>query len=527
LPVGEKPILQRAIEHVTAAGIEQIGLVIGFHAEMIRDFVKKQFPSLRIRFMVNPKFESTNNAFSLLMAREFFNAESKKNKPLHDLLLMDADIVFSPHLLPFLLNEGSPNRIAMRVAGHHDEEEVRVQVDALGNVLVIGKTTPLADAFGESLGIEFFSSLAAQRLFEILEQRVRAGEGRHEFYEATFQAMIDQGIRFKAVDVSSFPAIEIDTPEDLFAAEALVLRSTAIRNNLDEDPGPPLLTYDYKKSVKSSLSDELINTYLLRPLAGLVVRVFYRTPITPNHVTFASTIAGLVAASLYLKGDAFLTAIAGLCVTLKDILDSADGQLARAKQQYSRRGRFLDSLGDFVVDVAVFGALGWVLYASSGDWRMIVLSILGLFGITLRVSYHVFYQTSFLHLEQKYEVNRITENITTNDLTGDLVALRLQKAFQLIYGWQDRLMLRVDTWCRHGRADREFLIHWYSHPMGLRLSGLVGFGTELFLLMVCSLFNALALYLVLNVFFMSGIVLVSVLYRRWYLSATLPLKGQS
>ena len=231
LPVGGKPILQRAIEHVAATGIEQIGLVIGFQGEAIREFVKKQFPSLRIRFIVNPKYESTNNAFSLLMAREFFYAGTQEKRPLHDLLLMDADIVFSPRLLPFFLNEGSPNRIAVRITGHHDEEEVRVKVDALGNVLVIGKTTPLAEAHGESIGIEFFASHEAQRLFETLEQRVRSGDGRNEFYEASFQAMIDQGMCFKAVDVSSFPAIEIDTPEDLRAAEALVMTQQEASKN--------------------------------------------------------------------------------------------------------------------------------------------------------------------------------------------------------------------------------------------------------------------------------------------------------
>lgn len=287
------------------------------------------------------------------------------------------------------------------------------------------------------------------------------------------------------------------------------------------------MTYEYKKSLKSGLSDEVINTYLLRPLAGLIVRVLYRTPVTPNQVTIASTIAGFVAAGLYLKNEAFYTAVAGLCVTLKDVLDSADGQLARAKQQYSRIGRFLDSLGDFVVDVAVFGAIGWVLFSSSGDWWVIALSILGLLGITLRVSYHVFYQTSFLHLEEQYQVNRVTEDITADDLAGDPAALRLQKTFQFIYGWQDRLMLRVDTWCRRGCADRDFLSRWYSDPKGLRLSGLIGFGTELFLLMACSVFNELALYLMLNVFFMSGIVLLSVFYRRWYLNAILLAKGQS
>ena len=283
--------------------------------------------------------------------------------------------------------------------------------------------------------------------------------------------------------------------------------------------------YYYKKTLKSTLSDELINTYLLRPIAGVIVWALYPTPITPNQLTIASTVAGLIAAGFYLHHEAAFTAIAGLLVTLKDLLDSADGQLARARQQYTRIGRFLDSIGDFVVDVAVFGAIGWVLYSTTRDGWMIVLALLGLVGITLRVSYHVYYQTSFLHLEEKYQTNRLTEEITKEDLTGEPLALALQRCFQVIYGWQDRLMIRIDDWCRRGRLDREFSIRWYSDPVGLRISGLIGIGTELFILMVCSVLNALQTYLFLNVFLMNAVLTISILYRRWYLGPTISTKG--
>lgn len=272
--------------------------------------------------------------------------------------------------------------------------------------------------------------------------------------------------------------------------------------------------YNYRSSLKSSLSDELINTYLLRPIAGLIVWGLYYTPITPNQVTMASTLVGVLAAVFYLEGNAQATAVAGLCITLKDILDSADGQLARAKQQYSRIGRFLDSIGDFVVDVAVFGAIGWVLFVPNGDGWMLVMALLGLVGISLRVSYHVFYQASFLHLEKKYENNRVIEEIREEDKTGDAVVLRLQKIFQFIYGWQDRLILAIDNWCRDGRGDQQFLSRWYADTTGLRTSGLLGFGTELFLLMICSVMNQLELYLYLNLFLMNGILAVGILYRK-------------
>ena len=222
LPVAGKPILQRLIENVSTAGIEKIGIVIGYNAHAIRSFVRKQFPFLRIQFMVNPKYESSNNALSLLMARNFHHGQKDSAAHSEELLLLDGDIVFPPDLLPHLIAQSSSNKIAVRVRGDHDEEEVRVKIDGAGNILVIGKTTPLAETYGESIGIEILSSSSARRLFEILEQRVRSGEGRTEYYEATFQKMIDEGEKLSAIDVSNFATVEIDTPEDLHVAEEMV-----------------------------------------------------------------------------------------------------------------------------------------------------------------------------------------------------------------------------------------------------------------------------------------------------------------
>jgi choline kinase len=231
LSVGGKPILQRIIENVVAAGIHEIGLVIGYKAQAIRSLVKERFPFHRIRFIVNPKYESTNNAFSLLMAHEFVLNKKNPAAAPQDLLLLDADILFSPDLLLFLLNQQSSNKIAVRIEGTHDEEEVRVKANHSGTILAIGKSVPLDETLGESIGVEVFSSSGAQRLFEILEQRVRSGIGRTEFYEASFQALIDEGIELKAVDVSRFPSVEIDTPEDLLAAETMVSRSEFTTTN--------------------------------------------------------------------------------------------------------------------------------------------------------------------------------------------------------------------------------------------------------------------------------------------------------
>ncbi len=277
--------------------------------------------------------------------------------------------------------------------------------------------------------------------------------------------------------------------------------------------------YSYTSSIKSDASDEVINTWLIRPLAGIFVRLVFHTPITPNQVTILSTLIGLLAAYQYLGGTPTAFVVAGLLVTLKDVLDAADGQLARARQQFSRRGRFLDSIGDFIVNAALFTAIGSVLYALTRSSLYPALAFLGFLGITLRVSYHVYYQTAFLHLRNAYKVNRLTEEIRNEDESGDKIALTLQKVFQCLYGWQDRLMVRIDTWSRNGISfTDEENVKWYSDTTGLRLSGLLGLGTEMFVLMLFSVFNALGLYLAVNVFLLNGIWLASILYRRFVLS---------
>jgi len=280
--------------------------------------------------------------------------------------------------------------------------------------------------------------------------------------------------------------------------------------------------YSYGSTVKSDASDELINTFLLRPIAGILVRLLYPTPITPNQVTIASTITGILGAALYLQGTASWTAAAGLLMTLKDLLDSADGQLARAKQMYSRRGRFLDSLGDFLVNLLVFAAIAFTLFRTDREPVWLLLGALGFLGITLRVSYHVFYQTSFLHRQRAYRVNRTTEEIREEDLSGDRTALTLQRIFLLLYGWQDAFMVRLDRWCRAGIPKTESSDQrWYSDSTGLRLSGFLGIGTELFLLMLFSVADRLELYLFLNVVGLNVLWAACIAYRRLVLPAIL------
>lgn len=273
--------------------------------------------------------------------------------------------------------------------------------------------------------------------------------------------------------------------------------------------------YTYEASVKSDVSDELVNTYILRPAAGLLVRTLFRKRVTPNQVTLAAIASGLAAAVLYWQGTPPLTAVAGLCLTAKDLLDSADGQLARAKGMFSRAGRFLDSIGDFAVNLAVFTAIAVAMVGSGSGPGALLLCLCAFLGISLRVSYHVFYQTSFLHLRNAYTGNRTSEEVRAEDANEDRLTALLHRTFLILYRWQDAFIARLDAACR-GRSGPSRMAdeRWYGDVTGVRLSGFLGLGTELLVLMICSVIDRLDAYLWINVGGMNLVWLLCVAYRR-------------
>jgi hypothetical protein len=283
----------------------------------------------------------------------------------------------------------------------------------------------------------------------------------------------------------------------------------------------PRTPYSYAASIKSSVSDEFINTYLQRPIAGIVTHALYYTPITPNQVTVLSTLCGM-AGGMLLAVSSGLFFAAGILLYLKDIFDSADGQLARAKQMYSRRGRFLDSIGDFIVNVFLFGGVICAVHRAGIPLiASIIVGVCGFLGVSLRVSYQVFYQTAYLHTEEQYLNNRLTEEIKENDLMQDRNTYRLQKIFLVLYGWQDRLMVQLDRWCFNKRTrDDESFHRWYGDRIALWLNGCFGMGTEFVALSLCLMFGSLTTYLYLSILLFNVLWISAFLYRRIFLDVT-------
>ncbi len=269
---------------------------------------------------------------------------------------------------------------------------------------------------------------------------------------------------------------------------------------------------EYQDSIKSKEGDEWLNRVLMRPLAWKIVQLLLHTNITPNQITLFSTLLGIIGAALLLQNTHQAFIIAGIFFFLKDLFDTADGQLARTKNIVSRRGRFYDSIGDFVVSLCVFGSLTFVVWKNTNQNIIVLLGVIAFVTSLLRTSYNVFYQTTYLHSKNKYLNNRILENILEEDVSGDVVALRLQKIFLVLYGWQDRTMVNIDRWCQaNSKISAQ---QFYDNKRAIFFTSFIGLATETFFLTCFSFCNAPEAYLYFNAFVLNGYWLFVILFRK-------------
>jgi choline kinase len=213
LRVKGRPILGMMIENLRLSGIEHFVLVTGYLEDQIHRFIEENYPAVKVTFISNEMFASTNNIYSLWLAKDIVKSK--------DFLLLDGDIVFDRGIIDLLLNGRHHAALALRTIGHVGQEDIKVMTDKSGFVEEINKTMNPAEAAGESIGIELFFEDSSVKLFDELQIMIESEKKVNVWYEEAFQRIIDLGTKIAAVDVGDLKCMELDTVEDFKNAENL------------------------------------------------------------------------------------------------------------------------------------------------------------------------------------------------------------------------------------------------------------------------------------------------------------------
>ena len=211
LRVGEKTILEMMISCIQDCGIDETIFVVGYLQEQIRDYVKTKFPDLNAHFITNERYAETNTAFSLMLARDLIKGAT--------FVKFDADVVFDKEILRKLVECEHANCLCIDKSIDLGAEEIKVVVADQDRIVKTSKTVDPKNATGESIGIEKIDGETAAPLFAEIVTMMEDRDNHQEYYEAAYERLIEKGIPFHALDITGLKWTEIDTKEDLIAAE--------------------------------------------------------------------------------------------------------------------------------------------------------------------------------------------------------------------------------------------------------------------------------------------------------------------
>ena len=161
LKIGERSLLQRSMDAIIAAGVRNFVIVTGYLHEQIEQFISEQYgDSIGVEFIHNDVYDSTNNIYSLWLARPAVDGQQ--------FLLLDSDLVYDPAIVKRVVGADSDNILTL-IRHELGEEEMKVVTDANGDITEISKTCSPADAAGESLGIEKIGAAYSTALYKELD----------------------------------------------------------------------------------------------------------------------------------------------------------------------------------------------------------------------------------------------------------------------------------------------------------------------------------------------------------------------
>ena len=148
---------------------------------------------------------------------------------------------------------------------------------------------------------------------------------------------------------------------------------------------------------KGPVVEEWADRRFFRPAGWRIATTLAPTRISPDAVTLASLVLGVIAGHLFWYANPWINAAGVVLFVWSDVLDSADGQLARLRGTSTRMGRILDGLADSARFLSLYAHLGARLYVSGWGWGGVVLALAALFSHTYQAAAADFIRQAYLY----------------------------------------------------------------------------------------------------------------------------------
>lgn len=257
---------------------------------------------------------------------------------------------------------------------------------------------------------------------------------------------------------------------------------------------------EFKKSLKTVDSEEILDLLIFRPISFAFVKLIYSTSITPNQISIIAMIFGILSGVFYAFASYDFMLLGALSLFLCNTLDCADGQLARLKNNGTRIGRVVDGFIDYITSISIFIGLGIAMTTITGDplyaWALTVAA-----GVSKAVQNLFFDNFRNMYLEYAYgKVSGIEQEI--EEFTEEKERLSSEKGKFLIKFIISLYLKYTDLQKRSANQSKlEVSPEEYKrkNKFIIRMWSWIGSTTHAVVLIIFTIFNHIDIYLILTV----------------------------
>ncbi len=218
IDIAGRTLLARHVDHLVAAGVDELTLVLGYAHEKLDAAVEP----------IEARYEQAGQRCPLRIERIFnelyqhgslVSLQRAAHRLAEGAIWMDADVLYPDALLRRLVQSSHPNCTMLDGRAHETGEEMMLAVRG-GRVRRIGRAVGADwDLVGESVGFFKVDREGGAAMKRVLDAEVAAGRLDQEHEDALDQALDLVPFGYERVD--DLPWTEIDFPEDVERARGL------------------------------------------------------------------------------------------------------------------------------------------------------------------------------------------------------------------------------------------------------------------------------------------------------------------
>jgi HAD superfamily hydrolase (TIGR01450 family) len=209
--VANKPIIQYQIEALLNNRVENIIVCVGYKGNLVKEFCQKKFQGKKIIFVNNKNYNSTNNMYSLWLAKDYLT---------DDCFILNGDVIFDKEIIGGM--QALKNSSVAIDIGTYNDESMKVQVNSGNRIIDISKKIEKNKAFGCSIDIYRFTKedalLIKKELINYIEKEKRVNEWTEVLLQKLFK---NRKVNPEVYDIKKLKWIEIDDYNDLNKAELM------------------------------------------------------------------------------------------------------------------------------------------------------------------------------------------------------------------------------------------------------------------------------------------------------------------